>query len=81
MSFGCIPVLTDILSFRQMTGNCSCGILFPAGDTESLLAALIQITSQDKAAEREKVLQQFRSELSFEAIADKIQEVAVSLKT
>lgn len=81
MSCGCIPVLTDIPSFRQMTGNGSCGILFPAGDTESLLAALIRITSQDKAAEREKVLQQFRSELSFEAIADKIQEVAVSLKT
>lgn len=79
MSCGCIPVLTDILSFRKMTGDGSCGILYPAGDTESLLAALQQITSLDKDIEREKVLRQFRSSLSFEAIADDIYKVAASL--
>ncbi|WP_431210730.1 glycosyltransferase family 4 protein [Puia sp. P3] len=29
MSCGCIPILTDILSFRMMTGNGACGILYP----------------------------------------------------
>ncbi len=79
MSCGCIPVLTDILSFRKMTGDASCGILFPAGDPGSLLAAFQRITSLDKAVEREKVLRQFRSSLSFEAIANDIYKAAVSL--
>ena len=79
MSCGCIPVLTDILSFRMMTGDGSCGILFPPGDTDSLLAAFQRITSLNKAVEREKVLRQFRSALSFEAIAGDIYKTVVSL--
>jgi glycosyltransferase involved in cell wall biosynthesis len=79
MSCGCIPVLTDILSFRKMTGDGSCGILFCPGDEKSLLAAFIRATELDRVVEREKVLQQFRSALSFEAIAESIHTVATSL--
>lgn len=79
MSCGCIPVLTDILSFRMMTGNGACGILYPPGDTKALIAALETITQKDIRAERQKVLDQFRKELSFEAIANSIQNIAASL--
>jgi glycosyltransferase involved in cell wall biosynthesis len=79
MSCGCIPILTDILSFRRMTGNGSCGILYAPGDVESLFAAIGRITARDKADEREKVLRRFREALSFEVIAAGIHQVAVSL--
>ena len=79
MSCGCIPILTDILSFRKMTGHGSCGILFPAGDEAALLAAFNRVTSLDKTVEREKTLLQFRSSLSFEAIAGGIYGIAASL--
>jgi glycosyltransferase involved in cell wall biosynthesis len=79
MSCGCIPILTDIFSFRKMTGNGSCGILFPAGDEASLLAAMQKISNGNKEIDREKVLRRFRSSLSFEAIADDIYKIASSL--
>ncbi|HEV9035769.1 MAG TPA: glycosyltransferase family 4 protein [Puia sp.] len=79
MSCGCIPVVTDISSFRKMTGNGGCGILYPPGNKDALLAALLETRSMDKVKERQKVLDQFRSELSFEAIAGGIDAVASSL--
>jgi glycosyltransferase involved in cell wall biosynthesis len=79
MSCGCIPILTDILSFRKMTGDGDCGLLYAAGSGESLLAALNRIAGLDRTAQREKVLRQFRSGLSFEAIAAAIQRIAESL--
>jgi glycosyltransferase involved in cell wall biosynthesis len=79
MSCGCIPILTDILSFRRMTGNGSCGTLYAPGDVESLFAAIGRIAACDPAIEREKVLRRFREALSFEVIAAGIHQVAVSL--
>lgn len=79
MSCGCIPVLTDILSFRMMTGDGACGILYPAGNIGALTLALEQITAEDTTVEKQKVLQQFRKELSFGAIADRIHAIAASL--
>jgi glycosyltransferase involved in cell wall biosynthesis len=79
MSCGCIPVVTDIFSFRKMTGNGHCGILYPPGNADALLAALLQTRTMDREKERQKVLDQFRSTLSFEAIAKGIQAVASSL--
>jgi glycosyltransferase involved in cell wall biosynthesis len=79
MSCGCIPVLTDILSFRMMTGDGACGILYPAGNAGALALALEQITAENTTIERQRVLQQFRKELSFGAIADRIQAIAASL--
>lgn len=79
MSCGCIPVLTDILSFQLLTNNGHCGVLYAPGNEAALLQALLQVTTLDVAAERSKVLAQFQSQLSFEAIAKKIQEVITSL--
>jgi glycosyltransferase involved in cell wall biosynthesis len=79
MSCGCIPLLTDILSFRKMTGYGQCGRLYPPGDVEALLAVLLQTPAMDLQEERRKTLEQFRSQLSFEAIAKHIQEVIASV--
>jgi glycosyltransferase involved in cell wall biosynthesis len=75
MSCGCIPILTDIPSFQMMTDQGSVGILFAAGDSNSLLAALEKSLSLPLLAEREKVLKQFTQKLSFDAIAAKIMGV------
>lgn len=79
MSCGCIPVLTDILSFRLLTDNGHCGVLYAAGNKAALLQALLQVTTLNVAAERSKVLAQFQSQLSFDAIAKKIQALITSL--
>jgi glycosyltransferase involved in cell wall biosynthesis len=72
MSCGCIPVLTDIPSFRMMTGDGSHGMLFEPGNASDLAAKLSACVALDIAAEKKKVLEQFQKNLSFDAIARKM---------
>lgn len=78
MSCGCIPVTSDFISFQKMTGPGKCGLLFETGNEKDLLAVLLKIHELDIEKERAKVLQQFKDELSFEAIAKKINTVISS---
>ena len=75
MSCGCVPLLTNIQSFRKMTGHGKCGLLFEPGNDAALLKVLLQTAEMDIEKEKNKVLQQFNEELSFEAIAKKIEQV------
>ncbi|MEP7374656.1 MAG: glycosyltransferase family 4 protein [Chitinophagaceae bacterium] len=75
MSTGCIPIVTDILSFRKMTGSGKCGLLYEPGNDDALLESLKQTEKMNIEKERDKVLKQFKEELSFEAIAKKINEL------
>lgn len=79
MSCGCIPVLTNIISFRRMTGPGKCGLLYEAGNAEQLVSTLLNTSEMSIKIEREKTLKQFNDELSFEAIAKKITKVIDSL--
>jgi len=79
MSCGCIPVLTNIESFRAVSGRGSCGLLYEAGDENDLLRALRKTKQMDIETQRQKVLRQFNDELSFEAIARKMEAVISSL--
>ena len=72
LSCGCIPVLSDIPSFRMMTDNGTIGVLFEPGNEASLIQALKKTQAMDVAREREKVLQLFEAKLSFNAISTKI---------
>jgi glycosyltransferase involved in cell wall biosynthesis len=78
MSCGCIPIVTDIFSFRMMTDNGNIGLLYEAGSEVELLAALQQTNSLNISAEKEKALAYFNSTLSFEAIAGRIGLIAAS---
>jgi glycosyltransferase involved in cell wall biosynthesis len=75
MSCGCIPIVTNIASFRKMTGNGKCGFLYEPGKTNELLSVLLQTTQLNIEEEKEKVLEQFNKELSCEAIAYKMNGV------
>ncbi len=76
MSCGCIPVVTDIFSFRMITNNGQCGILYEAGNEAALLNALIQTQQIDIHKKRKTSLDYFKSNLSFNAIALRIQAIA-----
>ena len=79
MSCGCVPIVTDIPSFRAITANGECGWLYKAGNEDALLSALMQTIRIDIHEKRNKALEHFKNKLSFEAIAGKIQRVAASL--
>lgn len=75
MSCGCIPILTSIPPFRMMTANGEVGLLFDPGNVDDLAGALRQSTSINISRERQRVLDHFKSNLSFEAIAKKMLNV------
>jgi glycosyltransferase involved in cell wall biosynthesis len=79
MSCGCIPVLTNIISFRRMTGPGKCGLLYEPGNAGDLLSALLKTNEMYIENEREKTLEQFRAELSFEALSKKIETAINSI--
>jgi glycosyltransferase involved in cell wall biosynthesis len=81
MSLGCIPILPAIDSFLGMTNNGSCGFLYEPGNEKSLSEIMRLALSADLQEERKKTISQFEKELSFVAIAAKIQAVLDSLNS
>ena len=79
MSCGCMPVVTDISSFRMITDNGRCGLLYEPGNQTALLDALNKVAEIDIKAKQKSSVEYFNSNLSFEAIAKQIQEIAGSL--
>lgn len=79
MSCMTIPILTDIPAFRKITGNGTCGLLYAAGDEESLGSALQKSLALDREEEKSKARLYFEEHLSFTAIARTIQDIVVSL--
>ena len=67
MSVGVVPVVTDIPSFRAITGDC--GARFPAGDAEAFSAALLRTCSADLLSSTAATRAHFDRELSWSAIA------------
>ena len=63
----------------MVTNDGHCGTLFEVGNEKSLLSAMLSAAQTDRAAQRDKVLQQFEANLSFSAIASEIYEIAESL--
>jgi len=74
-----MPLVTDIFSFKMITNNERCGLLYEPGNEVDLLNALLQTQQMNIREKQEISLDYFRKNLSFEAIAQKIQEVAASL--
>jgi glycosyltransferase involved in cell wall biosynthesis len=73
MSCGCIPVITNIPSFRTMVGNI--GLLYEAGNELALLSALNKTRNLQVNKIKTEVLHRFESELSFNSIATKFQKI------
>jgi glycosyltransferase involved in cell wall biosynthesis len=80
MSCGCIPILTNIPSFRMMTNHGMVGFLFEPGNSTELKNILIKSTQVNVMEEQKRVLYQYESTLSFNAISDKMLHVINKLK-
>ncbi len=79
MSCGCVPVLSDIPSFRFMVGES--GFLAEKGNEQSFANALKTAMEADYEAERRNVLNRYEEALSFEAIARTIERVFDEART
>ncbi len=73
MACGVIPVVTDIPSFRAMTGRH--GLLFPPGDPEALARAVLAVPRPEIASRSAAVRAYFERHLSFEAMAEKLEAI------
>jgi glycosyltransferase involved in cell wall biosynthesis len=76
MSCGCVPVVTDIFSFRMMTDNGKCGLLYEAGNEAVLLDVLLGIDRLNVKEKQELSLKYFDEKLSFKAIAHQVNEIS-----
>lgn len=72
LACGLPPVVTDIPSFRSLTGSGAIGSLWPCGDARRLCAAIVAMAQRPKPQTRAAVRAHFDSELSFDAIGRKL---------
>jgi glycosyltransferase involved in cell wall biosynthesis len=73
LSCGLAPVVTDIPSFRSLTGSGTVGKLWPCNDAEALSQALVSVAlSANSAVTRASVRAHFERELSFDALGSKL---------
>jgi glycosyltransferase involved in cell wall biosynthesis len=72
LACGLPPVVTDIASFRALTGAGSVGQLWPCADANALCAALIKLAAVGGPCARAAVRAHFDRELSFAAVGAKL---------
>lgn len=74
MACGCIPIVSNIPSFRKITDNGSVSLLFEKGNPNELVEKLNSLHQIDIASERLKTNQLFQKNISFQAIGNKFSE-------
>jgi len=68
LACGTTPLVTDIPSFRWITGGGVAGGLCPPGDSQAMARLLVQWSARDRVALRTAARAHFERALSFEAI-------------
>ena len=81
MACGATPLITDIPSFRFLTGNGSHGSLVPVGDAGGFHRAILEWSARRSEDLRHAARHQFDKTLSFPAIGDQLRHAydAISL--
>ena len=72
LACGLPPVVTDIPSFRALTGAGAVGSLWPCGDSQTLSRALQSLAARTGEGLRAAVRAHFERELSFAALGTKL---------
>lgn len=72
LACGLPPVVTDIPSFRALTGGGAVGKLWPPGDAHAFCNALLASAGRVDAESRKAVRSHFERELSFSALGVKL---------
>ena len=79
LACGLPPVVSDIPSFRALTGRGQVGALWPCGDAAALAASLEAAAAQPRAQARARTRAWFERELSFAAVGRKLGEAYAGL--
>jgi glycosyltransferase involved in cell wall biosynthesis len=79
LACGLPPLVTDIPSFRALTGDGAVGQLWRAGDALSLCSALSRLSAPAAPADRAAVRAHFERELSLEALGRRLTAVYADL--
>lgn len=72
LASGLPPVVTDIPSFRALTGQAKVGRLWTCGDARSLCSSLLSIAFGTGPKSRTLIREHFDAELSFAAVGRKL---------
>ena len=81
LACGLPPVVTDIPSFRVLTGEAKVGALWPRGDARKFCDALLSLAARPQKRLREAVRAHFDAELSLSALGRKLNAVYEDLLT
>jgi glycosyltransferase involved in cell wall biosynthesis len=71
---GAVPVVTDIPTYRLLTGGVI-GALWTPGDAASAARALVDVGRRDLAAERARAIDRFARDLSWSAVGRRALEI------
>lgn len=80
MACGCVPVVTDIPSFRTMTRDGACAYLYRAGDHQQLAHILSKLDRAEDLKRGTLAIEIFQEDLSYEAIATKLYDTVSAIK-
>jgi glycosyltransferase involved in cell wall biosynthesis len=72
---GAAPAVSDIPTFRLLTGAGSVGALWKAGDPTDCARALVEVGRRDLHAERTRLADHFARELSWDAVGKRALEI------
>ena len=81
MSCGCIPIVSDIPSFRMLTAGGQFGRLFAIGDADGLTRAALSVSAETRSSLSRRIREHFERELSFSAMARQISSVYRDLRS
>jgi glycosyltransferase involved in cell wall biosynthesis len=68
LACGTTPLVTDIPSFRRITGQGACGALSPVGDAAALARAIREWYRRDRPTLRRRAREHFERDLSVDAV-------------
>jgi glycosyltransferase involved in cell wall biosynthesis len=74
LACGTTPLVTDIPSFRRITGHGRHGALIPVGDSGALAREIVSWSGRDRAVLRQSAREQFDRELSYGAVGRQLRE-------
>ena len=69
---GAAPVVSDIPSFRAITGQGAVGALAPPGDAASFARGLVEVAKQPAVERRRRVIEHFQRNLSFATLGTQL---------
>jgi glycosyltransferase involved in cell wall biosynthesis len=79
MACGLVPLVSDIPSFRRLTGEGTVGALVPVGDVEGFAHGLLRLAARPRDAARAAVLAHFRQHLSFARVGRRLRDIYVDM--